>query len=136
MLIEIVSHIDIKKIQQHLSSPDCGAINIFIGQVRNQTKGKPVLKLQFETYTPMAVAVLQKIATEALQKFVVTNVAIQHITGEKIPGDMVVAVGISAPHRQDAFEACEWIMHQLKKEVPIWKKEFFEDNAVWVSAHP
>jgi molybdopterin synthase catalytic subunit len=98
-----------------VSSDSAGGMTVFIGTVRNQTQGKPVLRLEFEAYAPMAISEMRKIATQAVDRWGVSKMAI---------------------HRKAAFEACEFAIDTLKETVPIWKKEFFEDGAVWVAAHP
>ncbi|MFT6972648.1 MAG: molybdopterin synthase catalytic subunit [Roseivirga sp.] len=116
--------------------PACGGIVTFVGTVRDQTKGKRVLKLEFEAYEPMALKEMQKIADEAKAKFGVEHVLIHHRTGLVKIGEEAVVIAISSPHRKEAFQACEYCIDTLKLTVPIWKKEFFEDGEVWVSAHP
>ncbi|MDQ6815694.1 MAG: molybdenum cofactor biosynthesis protein MoaE [Bacteroidota bacterium] len=136
MLIEIVDDIDIKEICDFLQSPDTGAVNLFIGTVRNHTKGKQVVKLVFEAYDKMALKEMCRLATKAKEKWPVDKLLMLHITGEKKPGEAVVAIGVTSAHRDASFEACRFLIDELKKTVPIWKKEFYTDNSVWVNAHP
>ena len=117
-------------------SPDSGGLDIFIGTVRNATKGKAVVRLEFEAYEKMAIAEMEKIAQQAFQKWPVQKVLIHHRTGILQVGDVPVIIAVSAAHRAAAFEACRYIIDTLKKTVPIWKKEIFEDGEVWVAAHP
>jgi molybdopterin synthase catalytic subunit len=117
-------------------TPQCGGIDVFIGKVREVTKGKTVLRLEFEAYEKMALKEMQKIAEEALHKWAVHKIAIHHRTGLLETGEIPVIIAVSAGHRDAAFEACRYIIDTLKKTVPIWKKEVFEDGEVWVSAHP
>ncbi|WP_323755903.1 molybdenum cofactor biosynthesis protein MoaE [Roseivirga sp.] len=119
-----------------VSYPECGGIVSFVGTVRNQTKGKPVLKLEFEAYEKMALKEMQKIADQAKIAFQVEEVLIHHRTGLVKVGEEAVVIVVAAPHRKAAFQACEYCIDTLKERVPIWKKEFFEDGEVWVSAHP
>ncbi|MBN8575492.1 MAG: molybdenum cofactor biosynthesis protein MoaE [Cytophagales bacterium] len=136
-MIELTSQpIDVARIINAASSQAAGAVNTFIGTVRNATKNKAVTKLEYEAYEPMAVAEIQKIVTEAGAKWHLTGWAISHRTGTLLPGDVAVVVAVSTPHRKDSFEACQFIIDSLKKTVPIWKKEFFQDGDQWVSAHP
>jgi molybdopterin synthase catalytic subunit len=95
-----------------------------------------VTKLFFECYEPMALLEMEKIAQHVIDQMWVKKVAILHIVGEKFPGDTVVVIAAAAPHRAAAFEACEYAIDTLKETVPIWKKEYFEDGAVWVASHP
>lgn len=113
-----------------------GAINVFIGTVRNQTQAKPVLQLDFEAYDSMAVKKMQEIADQAAARWPIQKVAIVHRKGSLQIGDAAVVIAVSTPHRKASFEACEYIIDTLKEVVPIWKKEKFEDGDVWVAAHP
>ncbi len=117
-------------------SEACGGINAFIGTVRNQTKDKMVTRLEFEAYETMALSEMHKIAKEAFQEYNVDKILIHHRTGILFPGDIPVIIVVAAAHRDAAFMACRYIIDTLKKTVPIWKKEIFEDGEVWVAAHP
>jgi molybdopterin synthase catalytic subunit len=117
-------------------SPESGGIDVFIGTVRNATKGKKVIKLEFEAYELMAVAEMEKIAKQAFEKWPVQKVLIHHRTGVLEVGEVPVVIAVSAAHRAAAFDACRYIIDTLKQTVPIWKKEIFEDGEVWVAAHP
>jgi len=119
-----------------LSFPDCGGLVSFVGTVRNITKDKRVLKLEFEAYEKMALNEMGKIANQAKAQFGVREVLIHHRTGLVEIGEEAVVIIVAAPHRKAAFQACEFCIDTLKETVPIWKKEFFEDGEVWVSAHP
>lgn len=119
-----------------VESPDAGAIDVFIGTVRNQTKGKKVIRLEFEAYESMAILELEKIRDRAFDKWPILKMAIVHAVGVMDIGQVPVVIAVSTPHRDAAFEACKFVIDELKKTVPIWKKEFFEDGEVWVSAHP
>ena len=117
-------------------TPQCGGIDVFIGTVREATKGKTVVRLEFEAYEKMALKEMRKIAEEALQKWNVHKISIHHRTGVLKIGEIPVVIAVSAAHRDAAFDACRYIIDTLKKTVPIWKKEIFEDGEVWVAAHP
>jgi molybdopterin synthase catalytic subunit len=119
-----------------IMSPESGGIDVFIGTVRNATKGKTVLKLEFEAYAQMAINEMKKIAQQASDKWPVQKVLIHHRTGVLQVGEVPVVIAVSAAHRDAAFDACRYIIDTLKQTVPIWKKEFFEDGEVWVAAHP
>lgn len=119
-----------------VQSGDSGGLNVFIGTVRNATKGKPVLRLEFEAYEPMAIAEMRKIAEQAVEKFGLKRIALHHRTGVLEIGEAAVVIAVSAPHRAAAFDACRYCIDTLKETVPIWKKEVFEDGEVWVAAHP
>jgi molybdopterin synthase catalytic subunit len=117
-------------------SPESGGIDAFIGTVRNVTKGKPVIRLEFEAYEPMALAEMEKITKQAFEKWPLQKVLIHHRTGILEIGEIPVIIAVSAAHRAAAFDACRYIIDTLKQTVPIWKKEIFEDGEVWVAAHP
>lgn len=117
-------------------APQSGGIDVFIGTVRNTTKNKAVIKLEFEAYEPMALAEMEKIAKQAFAKWPVQKVLMHHRTGVLQVGEVPVIIAVSAAHRAAAFEACRYIIDTLKQTVPIWKKEIFEDGEVWVAAHP
>ncbi|WP_139958927.1 molybdenum cofactor biosynthesis protein MoaE [Flavicella sediminum] len=119
-----------------VDAPTCGGIDVFVGTVRNHTKGKAVKKLDFSAYGPMAVKEMQLIAERALAKFEVHKIAIHHAEGLLNIGDIPVIIAVSAAHRNAAFDACQFAIDTLKDTVPIWKKEHFEDGEVWVNAHP
>ncbi|HCZ35669.1 MAG TPA: molybdenum cofactor biosynthesis protein MoaE [Cytophagales bacterium] len=136
-MIEITNNpIDTSKSIAAASVQQAGAINVFIGTVRNQTAGKAVTKLEYEAYEPMAVSEIQKVIDATKAKWSLTGWAVSHRTGTLLPGEVAVVVAVSTPHRKDSFEACQFIIDTLKKTVPIWKKEFFQDGDQWVSAHP
>jgi len=119
-----------------VAHPGVGGIVNFIGTVRNQTQGKEVIKLKFEAYLPMAISEMQKIAERATKKWPVQKMAIHHRVGLLAVGEIAVIISVACHHRKAAFEACSFAIDTLKETVPIWKKEFFEDGAVWVAAHP
>jgi molybdopterin synthase catalytic subunit len=136
MLIEITDHIDIARAQEYLQSDDAGGVNLFIGTVRNHAKGKEVVKLVFEAYEPMAMAEMKRIAKQAQDQWQLSGLVMLHVVGERQIGEAVVLVGASAPHRQESFEACRFLIDELKARVPIWKKEYYKDSSIWVNAHP
>jgi len=128
--------LDTKGCIDWVMSPESGGIDIFIGAVRNQTKGKAVLQLEFEAYEPMALLEIEKILAQTAEKWPVQKPALHHRTGVLEVGEVPVIIAVSAAHRAAAFEACRYIIDILKETVPIWKKEVFEDGEVWVAAHP
>ncbi len=119
-----------------VETPEAGGTVVFIGTVRRQTRDKKVVRLEFEAYIPMAVMEMEKIAEQAMERFVVQKVAMHHRTGILFAGEIPVVIAVSAAHRDAAFEACRYCIDTLKGTVPIWKKEIFEDGEVWVAAHP
>lgn len=117
-------------------SPESGGIDVFIGTVRNTTKGKAVIRLEFEAYEAMALSEMEKIANHATEKWSVQKILIHHRVGVLTVGEVPVVIAVSAAHRAAAFDVCRFIIDTLKQTVPIWKKEIFEDGEVWVAAHP
>ncbi len=130
------STLSIQECSDWVMSADCGGIDIFVGTVRNATKGKTVVRLEFEAYETMALREMEKIAAQAFDKWPVQKILIHHRTGVLQIGEIPVIIAVAAAHRGAAFDACRYIIDTLKETVPIWKKEFFEDGAVWVAAHP
>ncbi len=121
---------------QKVLAPEAGGIDVFIGTVRNATKGKQVLRLEFEAYEPMALSEMRKIADKAFGIWPLHHIVLHHRTGILAVGEVPVVIAVSAAHRAAAFDACRYIIDTLKETVPIWKKEVFEDGEVWVAAHP
>ena len=119
-----------------VKSDGSGGVVLFTGTVRNMTKGKQVMRLDFEAYEPMAVSEMKKIAVEAVSRFELDKMAIHHRVGILEVGEIPVLIACSSAHRKAAFEACEFAIDTLKETVPIWKREIFEDGEVWVSATP
>jgi molybdopterin synthase catalytic subunit len=126
----------LKDCYDFVQDDSCGGIVVFVGTVRNSTDSKTVVKLEFSAYEPMAVKEMTKIALEAIDLFKVKKVAIHHAVGDLNISDVPVIIAVSSPHREAAFKACQFAIDTLKKTVPIWKKEFFEDGEIWVNAHP
>lgn len=119
-----------------VKSATSGAVNVFIGTVRNNTNNRPVTKLEFEAYEVMAIKEMEKIASRAKGQWPINAMAIHHRVGTLAIGDIPVVIAVSTAHREQGFEACQYAIDELKKTVPIWKKEFFEDGEQWVSPHP
>jgi len=135
--IEIsASTLDLSACVDWVMAPQSGGIDVFIGAVRDVTKGKAVMRLEFEAYRNMAIKEMEKIANEAAAKWPVQKILIHHRTGVLQIGEIPVIIAVSAAHRDAAFDACRYIIDTLKQTVPIWKKEIFEDGEVWVAAHP
>lgn len=135
-MIDIVDEIDLNVAYKHLRDPGAGAVSIFLGSVRNATKGEEVFKLEYEAYDAMARSEMQIIADQATSKYNLLKTLLIHAVGEKQVGDLVVVIGASAPHRKDALAATTYMIDTLKQSVPIWKKEFFENKQVWISENP
>jgi molybdopterin synthase catalytic subunit len=116
----------------HGSSPRDGALAVFVGVVRNENGGRPVLHLEYEGYEEMALAEMEAIAADVRRRWPVSDVRIVHRLGRIEIGGASVAVAVASPHRDEAFRACRHAIDTLKKTVPIWKKEFYADGAVWL----
>lgn len=136
MIVLTSKPINVQRAIDEVSSGEAGAVAVFIGTVRNMTEGKRVVKLDFEAYDKMAISELEKIADEAIAQWPIKKVSVIHRTGELHISDIAVVIAVSSPHRKEAFRACRFVIDTLKETVPIWKKEFFEDEEVWVNAHP
>ena len=128
--------LDINKAINHVSDGSVGGIDVFIGTVRDATLGKKVVALEFEAYEKMAISEFEKIVIQVNAQWPIHKTAILHAIGKKEIGELAVVIAVSSAHRDAAFSACRYIIDTLKKTVPIWKKEIFEDGEVWVAAHP
>ena len=123
--------IDTAGVLARIKQGEDGAAVVFEGVVRNQTRGRRTLYLEYEAYEEMALAEMEKLAEQALKQFAVRDVALVHRLGRLEIGEASVLVVVASAHRAAAFDACRWLIDTLKRTVPIWKKEYFEDGAVW-----
>jgi len=123
--------IDANALLRHVRAPQDGAVVSFDGFVRNESRGRRTLYLEYEAYESMALAKIKEIAAEIHAKFPIHRAAIVHRLGRLEIGETSVFIAVSSPHRPAAFDACRLAIDTLKRAVPIWKKEFFEDGAVW-----
>jgi molybdopterin synthase catalytic subunit len=129
--------IDVAAVLASVQDDGAGAVNTFIGTVRNQSTGRRVVRLDYEAYDKMAVRQMELVAEQAREKWpMLRQVAVTHRKGRLEIGDVAVVVAVSTPHRADSFAACQFIIDTIKQVVPIWKKEEYEDGSVWVAAHP
>ena len=132
-IFEIVREpIDIPGLRARLLQGESGAVVIFDGVARNNTKGRPTLFLEYEGYTEMALKMLEQIGREAHEHWPINRIGIIHRLGRIDITESSVVIVVTSAHRRVAFEACHYAIDRLKKIVPIWKKEYFEDGAVWV----
>lgn len=127
----IRERIDAKSVVGQLKRPSDGAVVVFDGVVRDNTRGRRTLYLDYEAYEAMALKQMECLAAEARARFEVRAASIIHRLGRLEIGETSVLIVVTAAHRGVAFDACRWIIDTLKKTVPIWKKEYFEDGAVW-----
>jgi MoaE-MoaD fusion protein len=132
-LLEITREpIDIVRLRARLLEGDCGAVVIFDGVVRDNTKGRRTLYLEYEGYTEMALKTMAQISREVHEQWAINRLGIIHRLGRIDISESSVVIIVTSAHRRVAFEACHYAIDRLKKIVPIWKKEFFEDGEVWV----
>jgi molybdopterin synthase catalytic subunit len=137
MLIEIVdAAIAAEAIVAGMKAGADGAVCVFDGIVRDNTRGRKTLYLDYEAYREMALEQMRRLSTEALARFGVREVAVVHRLGRLMVGETSVLIVVAAAHRAAAFDACRWLIDTLKKTVPIWKKETFADGAVWADGEP
>ena len=128
--------IDPATILSTIKSGEDGAVTLFDGIVRNNTRGRKTLYLEYESYSEMAIAEMEKLAEKALADFKVRDVRLVHRLGRLEIGETSVLIVVASAHRAAAFDACRFLIDALKKSVPIWKKEYFEDGAVWADGEP
>lgn len=132
--------IDINSVARRIVPPECGATVTLDGYARKFTKDRTsgetrkTLYLEYEAYEAMALKEMKKLIDRAKAQFEISNVGIVHRTGRLEIGDTSVVISVAAPHRKDAFAACEWLIKELKRTVPIWKKEVYADGEHWVEA--
>ncbi len=124
--------IDVGSVARRVVRPECGATVTLDGYAREWTRGRQTLHLVYEAYAPMALSELARLGREAHNRFEIAYIGIVHRTGRLEIGETSVVISVGAPHRRAAFEACEWAIRELKRTVPIWKKEVFADGEVWV----
>ena len=124
--------IDITSVARRVVPPECGATVTLDGYVRKFTKGRETLYLVYEAYEEMALKEMRKLIDIAKGKFQISNIGIVHRTGRLEIGETSVVISVAAPHRKAAFDACEWLIAELKRTVPIWKKEVYADGEEWI----
>jgi molybdopterin converting factor subunit 1 len=128
--------IDTPAVLSRLKRGEDGAAVVFEGVVRNQTRGRRTLYLDYEAYEEMALQQMESLAEQSLKQFQIRDVALVHRLGRLDIGETSVLVVVASAHRAAAFDACRWLIDTLKRTVPIWKKEYFEDGAVWADGEP
>ncbi|HEY6331808.1 MAG TPA: molybdenum cofactor biosynthesis protein MoaE, partial [Blastocatellia bacterium] len=124
--------IDIAGLRARLLRGEAGAVVVFDGVARNNSKGRRTLYLEYEGYTAMALRIFRQIAAEAHEQWPISKIGIIHRLGRIEISESSVIIVVTSPHRKQAFEACKYAIDRLKQIAPIWKKEYFEDGAVWV----
>jgi len=118
-----------------LRVPESGAYVVFLGQVRNESHGKRVEKLIYEAYQEMAEAEMERIREEALERFQIIDMLIWHRYGELPVGEDTILIVASSRHRKEAFEACSWALDEVKRRVPVWKREVTDDGTYWIEGN-
>ncbi|MFC3882187.1 molybdenum cofactor biosynthesis protein MoaE [Bacillus songklensis] len=132
-LFEVIDKpINVQEVIDKVVRREAGAVTTFIGTVREFTKGKRTLYLEYQAYEAMAVKMLEKIGTEIGEKWPEAKTAITHRTGRLDISDIAVVIAVSTPHRKDAYDANEYAIERIKQIVPIWKKEHWEDGDMWI----
>ena len=137
MLVEIVdTPIAADAVVAAMKAGSDGAVCVFDGMVRDNTRGRRTLYLDYESYREMALEQMRRLAAESVEKFGVRDVAVVHRLGRLMVGESSVLIVVASAHRGAAFDACRWLIDTLKKAVPIWKKETFVDGVVWADGEP
>ena len=137
MRVEIVTEpIDAAAIVSELKAAADGAVCVFDGVVRDNTRGRRTLSLDYEAYEAMALEQMRALAAESVERFKVRDVALVHRLGQLFVGETSVLIAVASAHRGAAFEACRWLIDTLKTQVPIWKRERFVDGVVWADGEP
>jgi molybdopterin synthase catalytic subunit len=122
----------VDRLASGLTAPDCGAVVTFTGTVRDRHQGRRVRGLSYDAYEAMALPLLEEIAAGARQRFALTRVVVVHRLGDMAVGEASVFIGVASPHREEGFAACRFLIDTIKTQVPIWKKEFYDDGAAWI----
>jgi len=126
--------IDLNELLAYVGDPGAGAVSTFIGATRDNNEGRSIISLDYEAYPGMAEQELARLGEEAAAKWEITRAAIVHRIGNVPIGEASVMIAVSAPHRDDAFKACRYAIDELKKRVPIWKKEIYQGGEIWIGS--
>jgi molybdopterin synthase catalytic subunit len=129
------SPINLQEVFESVVTPETGGINLFVGTTRNHSHGRAVTVLEYEAYEPMALKMMNEIADRARQTWEVQKVSLVHRVGKVPIGESSVVIAVSAAHRDEAFKACRFLIDELKRVVPVWKREYFADGTVEWSQH-
>ncbi|WP_297487588.1 molybdenum cofactor biosynthesis protein MoaE [Thermococcus sp.] len=123
---------DVQAAIERLSNPKAGAYVIFLGRVRGESRGRKVRKLVYEAYEEMALREMERIREEALERFPILDMVIEHRVGELGVGEDTILVVASGVHRREAFDACSWAVDEVKRRVPVWKREVTDEGTFWI----
>lgn len=132
MFLLVHDPIDSSSLQDELIRPEDGAVVVFEGVVRNHARGKQVRYLEYDAYEAMALKKLEEIGARAKMEFDIRDIGICHRLGRMNPTECSVVIVVTAAHRNAAFDACRFAIDTIKKTVPIWKKEFYDDGEIWI----
>ena len=128
--------LDPQRLIKHVRRDESGAVAVFLGVVRDNSRGRRVLYLEYDAYPEMATRVMREIAEETMARWPITDIAMQHRTGRLEIGETSLLIAVSSPHRKEAFEACHHLVDRFKEVVPVWKKEVWESGEVWIEGEP
>ncbi|MBI2192577.1 MAG: molybdenum cofactor biosynthesis protein MoaE [Planctomycetes bacterium] len=135
-MIEVTRHpIDIEAVTRSAYAETSGAVVTFLGTARQDREGKRLILLEYEAYPEMALKQLEQVRQEILTRWPADQVSMVHRFGPIRVGEASIAIAVSCPHRQQAFEACRYAIDRIKEIVPVWKKEVWEDGSEWVETH-
>ncbi len=123
--------LDPDSLRAKINTEGCGSIVSFIGLTRGSEDGNDVIHLEFDAWLEKLPRVLNQLAENAISKFNAHSVAISHRTGVVLPGENIVCIHVASPHRKEGFSACAWLIDELKKQAPLWKKEVRSDGVHW-----
>lgn len=132
MFLLVRDPIEIEAITSRLQDPENGALVVFEGVVRNNANEKKVRFLEYDAYESMALKKIEEIGLQAKEKFDIRDIAVVHRLGHMEIGECSIVIAVASAHRGPAFDACRYAIDTIKKIVPIWKKEFYEDGDVWI----
>lgn len=133
MLIRVTAQpLDAAEAVAAIERPDAGAVNVFYGNVRDNNLGRGVSYLEYEAYPGMAEKTMATIGQEAIDRFGLLDVAILHRTGRLEIGETSLIVAVSSGHRRESFEGGHWLVNEIKKRVPVWKKEVWDNGEQWI----
>lgn len=127
--------LDVGAAVSEAASPECGGVGVFVGTVRRSAAGdggSPVEALEYEVHPSLAGERLRLVAERAAERWDVREIVVKHRSGHCATGEPTIVIACAAPHRADALDACRWIIDEIKREVPIWKKEIYADGSSWV----
>ena len=130
-ILEAPNSLDVDLLRSKLLTENCGAIVSFVGITRGYDDGEEVLRLEFDAWQEKLSETLRLLSEEAIEKFELKSVAIAHRTGSVGPGENIVAIHVSSPHRKEAFSGCSWLIDELKRQAPLWKKEVKPSGETW-----